>query len=166
MEISNSDLIGLGSIWSSSVDSNLMWIWIGPSDWWIGVDLWLIWLLELQIYTQFELRLRRNRALRGQCVRRSQSATLLTLPLTHCLISSVLAIESRTLGHPALTAVASALAALHLHHCCGVVFDFPASAMERFLSVCPPPPSDDVIFAPKLINSKADDMKEVVELKL
>ena len=34
-----SDLIGLGSIWSSSVDSNLMWIWIGPSDWWIGVDL-------------------------------------------------------------------------------------------------------------------------------
>ena len=34
-----SDLIGLGSIWSSSVDSNSMWIWIGPSDWWIGVDL-------------------------------------------------------------------------------------------------------------------------------
>ena len=34
-----SDLIGLGSSWSSSVDSNSMWIWIGPSDWWIGVDL-------------------------------------------------------------------------------------------------------------------------------
>jgi len=34
-----SDLIGLGSSWSSSVDSNSMWIWIGPSNWWIGVDL-------------------------------------------------------------------------------------------------------------------------------
>ena len=37
--IAHSDLIGLGSIWSSSVDSNSMWIWIKPADWWIGVDL-------------------------------------------------------------------------------------------------------------------------------
>ena len=33
---------GLGSIWSSNVDSASMWIWIGPSGWWIGVDLRLI----------------------------------------------------------------------------------------------------------------------------
>jgi hypothetical protein len=45
-----SDLIGLGSIWSSSVDSSYM-----DLDWafwlvdWSGS--WLIWLLELQIYT-------------------------------------------------------------------------------------------------------------------
>ena len=51
----------------------------------------------------------------GSVQRRSQSASLLTLPLTHCLISSVLAIESRTPGHPATAAVASAVAALHLH---------------------------------------------------
>ena len=38
--------------------------------------------------------------------------------------------------------------------------------MERFLLVRPPPLSDDVILAPKSINSKADDMKEVVEFKL
>ena len=37
--LASSDLIGLGSIRSFSVDSNSMWIWIGPSDWWIGVDL-------------------------------------------------------------------------------------------------------------------------------
>jgi len=37
-----SDLLGAGSIWSSNVDSALMWIWIGPSDWWIGVDLQLM----------------------------------------------------------------------------------------------------------------------------
>ena len=110
-----SDLLGAGSIWSSNVDSALIWIWIGPSGWWIGVDLRLIWLLELQIYTQFGLRLRRNRVLRSQCIRGSQSATLLTLPLTYCLISSVLAIEYRTPGHPALTTIASAVAALHLH---------------------------------------------------
>ena len=38
--------------------------------------------------------------------------------------------------------------------------------MERFLLVRPPPPSDDVILASKLTNSKADDTKEVVEFKL
>ena len=38
--------------------------------------------------------------------------------------------------------------------------------MERFLSVRPPPSSDDVILAPKLILSKADDTKEVVKFKL
>ena len=37
-----SDLLGAGSIWSSNVDSALMWVWIGPSNWWIGVDLWSI----------------------------------------------------------------------------------------------------------------------------
>jgi hypothetical protein len=37
-----SDLLGAGSIWSSNVDSASMWIWIGPSGWWIGVDLRLI----------------------------------------------------------------------------------------------------------------------------
>ena len=34
-----SDLLGAGSIWASNVDSAFMWIWIGPSDWWIRVDL-------------------------------------------------------------------------------------------------------------------------------
>ncbi|XTI85133.1 hypothetical protein V2W45_1372697, partial [Cenococcum geophilum] len=38
--------------------------------------------------------------------------------------------------------------------------------IERFLLVRPPPPSNDIILAPKSINSKADDMKEVVEFKL
>ena len=37
-----SDLLGAGSIWSSNVDSASIWIWIGPSNWWIGVDLRLI----------------------------------------------------------------------------------------------------------------------------
>jgi hypothetical protein len=37
-----SDLLGAGSIWSSNVDSASMWIWIGPSGWWIGVDLRMI----------------------------------------------------------------------------------------------------------------------------
>ena len=85
----SSDLLEAVSIWSSNVDSASMWIWIGPSNWRIGVDLQLIWLLELQIYTQFALRLKMNRALRSQCIGQSQSATLLTLPLTHCVISSV-----------------------------------------------------------------------------
>ena len=40
--VDGSDLLGVGSIWSSNVDPALMWIWIGPSDWWIGVDLRLI----------------------------------------------------------------------------------------------------------------------------
>jgi hypothetical protein len=47
--------------------------------------------------------------------RGSQSASLLTLLLTQYLISSVLAIESRTPGYPATTAVALAVAALYLH---------------------------------------------------
>jgi hypothetical protein len=51
-------------------------------------------------------------------------------------------------------------------YCCGVVFDFPTSTMERFLSVRPPPLSNDVILALKSIDSKADDTKEVVEFKL
>ena len=38
--------------------------------------------------------------------------------------------------------------------------------MEQFLSVRPPPPSNNVILAPKSINSKADDTKEVVKFKL
>ena len=38
--------------------------------------------------------------------------------------------------------------------------------MERFLSVCPPLLSDDVILAPKSINSKANATKEVIEFKL
>ena len=46
-----SDLVGAGSIWSSWLDWGLMWIWIRASDWWIRVDLRLIWLLEPQIYT-------------------------------------------------------------------------------------------------------------------
>jgi hypothetical protein len=37
-----SDLLGAGSIWSSNVDSASTWIWIGPSDWRIRVDLRLI----------------------------------------------------------------------------------------------------------------------------
>jgi hypothetical protein len=81
------------------------------------------------------------------------------LLLTRCLIGSALAIEFRTPGHPATAAVASAVAALHLH------LLLSTSAMERFLSVRPPPPSD-VILAPKSINLKADDTKEVVEFKL
>ena len=51
-------------------------------------------------------------------------------------------------------------------YCYGVVFDFPASAIERFLLVCPPPPSNDIILAPKSINSKAVVIKEVIEFKL
>ena len=42
LERQPSDLLGAGSIWSSNVDSASMWIWIGPSGWWIGVDLRLI----------------------------------------------------------------------------------------------------------------------------
>jgi len=38
--------------------------------------------------------------------------------------------------------------------------------MERFLLVRPPLLSDDVILALKLINLKADDIKEVVKFKL
>ena len=38
--------------------------------------------------------------------------------------------------------------------------------MERYLSVRPAPHSDEVILAPKSINPKADDTKEVLELKL
>jgi hypothetical protein len=38
--------------------------------------------------------------------------------------------------------------------------------MERFLSVRPPPLSNDIISAPKSINSKAVAMKEVIEFKL
>jgi len=38
--------------------------------------------------------------------------------------------------------------------------------MERFLLVRPPLLSDDVILALKSINSKANDMKEVVKFKL
>ena len=133
----SSDLLEAGSIWSSNVDSASMWIWIGPSDWRIGVDLQLIWLLELQIYTQFALRLRMNRALRSQCIRQSQSATLLTLPLTHCVISSVLAIEFRTRGHPAPTSTTSTVVAPHLHLLC-VVFDSPTPATERFSLVRSP----------------------------
>jgi hypothetical protein len=37
-----SEGIEAGSIWSSWLDSGLIWIWIWPSDWWIGVDLRLI----------------------------------------------------------------------------------------------------------------------------
>ena len=33
-----SDLVGAGSIWSSWLDSGLMWIWIQPRSWWTGVD--------------------------------------------------------------------------------------------------------------------------------
>ena len=38
--------------------------------------------------------------------------------------------------------------------------------MERFLLVRPPPLSNDVILAPKSINSKANNTKEVVKFKL
>ena len=49
---------------------------------------------------------------------------------------------------------------------CGVVFDFPTSAIERFLLVRPPLLSDDIILTPKSINSKAVAMKGVIEFKL
>ena len=95
-----------------------------------------------------------ERALRSQCIRRSQSAALLTLPLTHCLISSV----SHTPGYPAPTTVASAIAALHLYLLLWCYIDFPTSAIEQFLSARPPLPSSDVILALKLINPKADNI--------
>ena len=96
------------------MDWGLIWIWSRASDWWIGVDLRLIWLLELQIYTQFGMRLKRNRALRSQCAIQSQSATLTGLLLTHYLVNSVLAIESRTPAHSPAAAVAFTVAHLHL----------------------------------------------------
>src|ERR1700722_3017306 len=92
-----------------------MWIWSRASDWWIGVDLRLIWLLELQIYTQFGVRLRRNRVLKSWCTIQSQSATPMGLLLTCCLVSSVLAIESRTPAHSPAAAVAFAITYPHLY---------------------------------------------------
>ena len=52
---------------------------------------------------------------------------------------------------------------IYTYHC-GVVFGSPR--MERYLSVRPAPHSDEVILTPKSINPKADDTKEVLELKL
>ena len=46
---------------------------------------------------------------------RGQLATLVALPLTRYLLSSILAIESRTLAHPAAVITAPAVATLHLH---------------------------------------------------
>ena len=120
-------------------------VWSGSgfslSDSWIGVDLALIWLLELQIYTQFELRLRRNRALRNQCTMQGQWVTLAALPLTRCLSNSVLAMESRTPAHPAAVVAAPAVAALHLHLLFWYCIAFlSCPAMDRYLSVRPPGP--------------------------
>ena len=96
----------------------------------------------------------------------SQLATLATLLLTRCLIGSALAIEFRTPGHPATAAVASAVAALHLHlllWCCIRL----SYLRDGTISLsAPTSTSDDVILASKSINSKADDTGEVVEFKL
>ena len=43
------------------------------------------------------------------------SATLAALPLTRCLLSSVLAIEFRTPAYPAAVIAAPAVATLHLY---------------------------------------------------
>src|ERR1700722_15502993 len=91
---------------------------------------------------------------------------LLTLPLTHCLISDVLATESKTPGHPALLLLLLLLRLCIYTYYCGIIFNSPTSAIERFLSVRPPPPSDDVILALKSNNSKADATKKVIKLKL
>ena len=90
-----------------------------------------------------------DRVLRSQCIRRSQSAALLTLPLTHYLISD---------SSPAPIAVASAIAALYLHLLLWYCIDFPVSAMEQFLTARPPLPSSDIILAPESINPKADNI--------
>ena len=94
-----------------------------------------------------------DRALRSQCIR-SQSAALLTLPLSHYLISSV----SHTPGYSAPTTVASAIAALLLYLLLWCYIDFPTFAMEQFLTARPPLPSSNVILALELINPKADNI--------
>ena len=119
-----------------------MWIWSRASDWWIGVDLRLIWLLELQIYTQFGVRLRRNRALRSQCTIQSQSATLTGLSLTRCLVNSVLATESRTPAHSFAVVIAFAVVHLYLHLplwcCCQIVHIelFIDERVDRLIDLC------------------------------
>jgi len=44
-----------------------------------------------------------------------QLVTLVALPLTRCLLNSVLAIESKTPAHPTAVVAAPTIAALHLH---------------------------------------------------
>ena len=46
---------------------------------------------------------------------RGQSATLVALPLTRCLLGSILAIESRAPAHPSAVVTAPAIATLYLH---------------------------------------------------
>ena len=78
----------------------------------------------------------------------------------------MLAIESRTPDHPAPLLSLLLLRLCIYTYYCGVIFDSPTSTMERFLSVRPPLPFNDVILALKPINSKADATKEVIKFKL
>ena len=140
-----------------------MWIWSRASDWWIGVDLKLIWLLELQIYTQFGVRLRRNRALRSQCTIQGQSATLTGLSLTRYLVSSILAIESRTPTYSLAAVVAFAVAYLYLHLplWCYIQLPLKQNNIYWFGQLY----TNKIIFTPKLINP-TNNTKEVLKLKL
>ena len=98
---------------------------------------------------------------------RGQSATLVALPLTYCLSSSVLAIESRTPARPAAVVTAPAVATLHLHlltWCCSA---FLSCRRDGLISISLPTSTfNEVILTPKLINPKANSVEELLEFKL